>query len=225
MFLSREQVRAIDRRAMEEFGVPGVVLMENAGRGAADVLRSLGISGPVVICCGKGNNGGDGFVIARHLDNAGVPVRVLLFSRPEDLSGDAAVNYYIIAKAGVRILVYADASLDENALRAEFVSAAWVVDALFGTGLAGPVRAPFDRVIAAINAGPARVLAVDIPSGLDCDTGQPLGTMVRAEHTVTFVAPKKGFAEPAAQPWLGQVHVVDIGAPRPLLAESFGTQA
>ena len=216
MFLSREQVRAIDRRAIEEFGVPGIVLMEYAGRGAAEVLRSLGISGRVVIGCGKGNNGGDGLVIARHLDNAQVPVRVLLFCRPEDLAGDAAVNYQIVAKSGRPMATYSSQRLDMKALRDELVAADWVVDALFGTGLAGPVRAPFDQVIAAINAGPARVLAVDIPSGLDCDTGQPLGATVRAHHTVTFVAPKKGFAQTAAQPWLGQVHVVDIGAPRQL---------
>jgi NAD(P)H-hydrate epimerase len=219
MFLSREQVRAIDRRAIEEFSVPGVVLMENAGRGAAEVLRSLGISGRVVICCGKGNNGGDGFVIARHLDNYQVPVRVLLYGRPEDLAGDAAVNYQIIAKTGLPLVTYPGQPLDDKELRSELAGADWVVDALFGTGLTGPVRAPFDQVIAAINAGPARVLAVDIPSGLDCDTGQPLGATVRAHHTVTFVGLKKGFGNPAAHPWLGQVHVVDIGAPRRLVAQ------
>jgi NAD(P)H-hydrate epimerase len=220
MFLSRDQVRAIDRRAIEEFGVPGVVLMENAGRGAAEVLRSLGISGPVVTCCGKGNNGGDGFVIARHLDNAQIPVRVLLFSPPTELTGDAEVNYRIIAKSGLPIVNLSTHPLAEKALHNELAGAAWVVDALFGTGLTGPVRPPYDRVIAAINASPARVLAVDIPSGLDCDTGQPLGATVRAHHTVTFIAPKKGFASPTALAWLGQVHVVDIGAPRQLLPQA-----
>src|SRR5205085_11103439 len=99
--LSRDEVRALDRRAIDLFGVPGVVLMENAGRGMAELLRALGIQGPVVVCCGKGNNGGDGFVIARHLDNAGVDVRVLLFADPAGLSGDAAVNYRILAAGGV----------------------------------------------------------------------------------------------------------------------------
>ena len=216
-YLSRDEVRTIDRRAIEEFGVPGIVLMENAGRGAAEVLQTLGATGPVVICCGKGNNGGDGCVIARHLDNAGVPVRVLLFCRPEELTGDAAIAYQIIARSSMAVVDFAARPLDEAALRRELAAAEWVVDALFGTGLSGPVRPPFDQVIAAINAGPARVLAVDIPSGLDCDTGVPLGTAVRAHHTVTFVALKKGFANPAAQAWLGQVHVVGIGAPRVLL--------
>ena len=219
MFLTRDQVRAIDRRAIDEFGVPGAVLMENAGRGAADVLLSLGARGPVVVCCGKGNNGGDGFVIARHLDNRGVPGRVLLFARPEGLTGDAALNHGILRKSGVPIDVRAGPAVDAEALRQELAAAEWVVDALFGTGLAGAVRPPFDQVIAAINASGAKVLAVDIPSGLDCDTGQPLGPTVRAEHTATMAALKKGFADPAAKEWVGEVHVIDIGVPRVLLGK------
>jgi NAD(P)H-hydrate epimerase len=217
MFLTREQVRAIDRRAIEEFGVPGAVLMENAGRGAAEVLLSLGARGPVVVCCGKGNNGGDGFVIARHLDNRAVPLRVLLFARPEELTGDAALNYEIVRRSGIALEVRAGQAVDGEALRRELAAAEWVVDALFGTGLAGAVRPPFDTVVGAINASGARVLAVDIPSGLDCDTGQPLGATVRAQHTVTFVAMKTGFAQPAAREWVGEVHVADIGAPRAAL--------
>ena len=218
MNLTRSQVRDLDRRAVQDFGVPALVLMENAGRGAAELLLSVGIHGPVAICCGKGNNGGDGFVIARHLDNRGIPVRVLLFARPEDLTGDAAINYRIIARSGLAITVHADHSVNDNALQADLSKAEWIVDALFGTGLTGPLREPFDRVVAAINASGAHILAVDIPSGLDCDTGQPLGPTVRAEHTVTFVAEKKGFENPQAKTWTGQVHVVDIGAPRCLLA-------
>jgi NAD(P)H-hydrate epimerase len=217
MLLSRSEVRAIDRRAIEEYGVPGVMLMENAGRGAAEVLLALGIAGRATICCGKGNNGGDGFVIARHLDNQRVPVHVWLFARPEELTGDAAINYHIIDRSGLPITISPPAAFDEKALRQGLSTAEWIVDALFGTGLSGPVRAPFDRVIAAINESGKRVLAVDIPSGLDCDTGQPLGATVRAEHTVTFVASKKGFTAAAAQQWVGRIHVMDIGAPRCLI--------
>jgi NAD(P)H-hydrate epimerase len=215
--LSRQEVREVDRRAIEDYGVPGGVLMENAGRGAAELLLALGIQGRVVICCGKGNNGGDGFVIARHLDNHHIPVRVLLFGQSEVLTGDAAVNYRIIARAELPIVGYAGVSMDPQVLRRELEGVDWIVDALFGTGLSGPVRAPFDQVIAAINTSPARVLAVDIPSGLDCDSGEPLGPTVRAEHTATFVALKRGFLKPAAREWLGQVHVLSIGAPRCLL--------
>jgi NAD(P)H-hydrate epimerase len=214
MYLSGDEVRRLDRRAIEEYGVPGVVLMENAGRGCADLLRALGVHGPVVICCGKGNNGGDGFVIARHLDNRQIPVKVLLFGKPEDLRGDAGIHYRVIAKAGLPI---ASPPVDDEKLRQELAPADWIVDGLFGTGLTGPVRPPFDQIIAAINARSARVLAIDIPSGLDCDTGEPLGPTVRADHTATFVALKKGFANPAAQQWLGRVHVIDIGMPRRLL--------
>jgi NAD(P)H-hydrate epimerase len=216
MFLTREEARELDRRAMEEYGVPGLVLMENAGRGMAELLLSLGARRPVVVCCGPGNNGGDGFVIARHLDNAAVPVRVLFFGKPERLPGDAAVNYRILLKSGVPLKVHPE-DQDEGTLTAALGGAEWVVDALFGSGMKGPLRPPFDRVVAAINAGPGRVFAVDIPSGLDCDTGKPMGPTVRAHHTATVVAPKKGFAEPAAREWLGQVHVVGMGAPRRLL--------
>jgi NAD(P)H-hydrate epimerase len=217
LVLTRDEARALDRRAMQEWGVPGIVLMENAGRGMAELLRALGARGPVAVCCGRGNNGGDGCVLARHLDNAGVPVRVLLFARPEDLAGDAAVNYRIVAKAGLPIEVYAGTEVDEDKLRGELAAGDWVVDALFGSGLRGPVRAPLDRVVSAINASGARVLAVDIPSGLDSDTGQPQGPTVRAHHTATVAALKKGFQEEAARPWLGQVHVIDMGVPRRLL--------
>jgi NAD(P)H-hydrate epimerase len=216
--LSRDEVRAIDRRAIDDYGVPGAVLMENAGRGTVEVLVSLGIRGPVVVCCAGGNNGGDGFVIARHLDNRGIPVRVLLFARPDQLTGDATLNHRILSRSAVPIEVRADKPVDVAALRRELAAADWVVDALFGTGLTGAVRSPFDQAIAAINGSGARVLAVDIPSGLDCDTGSPLGACVRAEHTVTFVATKKGFANPAAREWTGLVHVADIGAPRAAIA-------
>jgi NAD(P)H-hydrate epimerase len=214
MFLSREQVREVDRLALEEFGVPGVVLMENAGRGAAELLRAQGIHGRVIICCGKGNNGGDGFVIARHLDNWKVPVRVLLFAPPEELTGDALVNYRIIRQAGLAIHVHAGQSVDMQGVEQELAGAEWIVDALFGTGLSGPLRSPFEEIVKAINAASGRVFAVDIPSGLDANTGKPLGVAVRAHYTATFVALKKGFANPDARQWLGHVFVVDIAAPR-----------
>jgi NAD(P)H-hydrate epimerase len=211
--LSRDEARALDRRVIETAGVPGLVLMENAGRGVAELLRGLGVRGRVVVCCGRGNNGGDGFVIARWLDNAGVAVRVLLFAKPEQLSGDAEVMYRILAHSGPPIEVLAD-KLDDERLRAELAGADWIVDALFGSGLQGPLRPPFDRVVEAINASGARVMAVDVPSGLDADTGAPMGSTVRAQHTATIAALKKGFSAPAAQPFLGQVHVIDMGMPR-----------
>lgn len=211
MYLSREEVRAFDRRATENWGVPGVILMENAGRGAAEVLLALEPQGLVTICCGKGNNGGDGFVMARHLVTRHVAIRVLLFARPEELRGDAATHFTCLSRLGIPLEIQPTATR----CRALFATSEWLADALFGTGLTGPIRTPFAEVVEEINLSRTPVLAVDLPSGLDCDTGEPLGPTVRAAHTVTFVAFKKGFAQPAAADWLGQVHVVNIGVPAP----------
>ena len=206
------------RRAIEELGLPSLLLMENAGRGLAELLLALGIDGAVVICCGKGNNGGDGLVLARHLDNRVIPVRVLLFARPEELTPDAALNYRVLTGSGVPVEVHAGQALDAERLGADLASAAWVVDALFGTGLRGPLRPPFDEIVALINNSSAKVLAVDVPSGLDGDSGQPLGPAVRARHTGTLIAWKIGFLQPAARAWTGEVHLIDTGMPRRLLA-------
>jgi NAD(P)H-hydrate epimerase len=214
--LSRDEVRDVDRRAVEEYGMPGIVLMENAGRGAAELLLSLGVSGTVVICAGKGNNGGDGFVIARHLKNRGMNVAVLLFADPDQLQGDALVNYGIAAKAGTSMSQLGD-SFDVERLEEHFAEADWIVDALLGTGTRGEIREPYVSIINCINASAAKVFAVDLPSGLDCDTGEPLGPCVQADHTATFVARKIGFERPVSQKWTGTVHVIDIGVPRGLL--------
>ncbi len=214
--MSREEVRDVDRRAVEEFGMHSIVLMENAGRGAAELLMRLGIGGDVVICAGKGNNGGDGFVIARHLENNGFAVRVLLFCDPHDLKGDAAINYGILNHSNTRLRAIGT-PIDREELGTELGGADWIVDALLGTGTQGAVREPYLSVIAAINSAGTKVLSVDLPSGLDCDTGQPLGACVQSDHTATFVAPKLGFDAPEAKKLTGIVHVVDIGVPRAML--------
>ena len=216
--LTRSQVREIDRRAIEEFGLPGIVLMENAGRGAAELLHGLAPGVSVAIVCGKGNNAGDGFVIARHLENLGHAVRLLLACDPAELRGDAAIAWRMVEKAGIPTtkLAAATAAEWERAL----AGADWIVDALLGTGATGAPRGVIATAIDAVNAAArhgSQVFAVDLPSGLDCDTGQPLGPCVRADVTATFVARKVGFDAPAAAPWLGAVHVVGIGAPRALL--------
>jgi NAD(P)H-hydrate epimerase len=213
--LTRDEVRAIDRRAIEELGLPGIVLMENAGRGAAELLIELGIDGPVIVVAGKGNNAGDGFVIARHLEIHGFDARVLLFADPHELAGDALTNYGVLSAAGTPIRYCA--GTDSAHWKDELPLGSWIVDALLGTGTRGSVREPFTGVIEQINASGVRVLAVDLPSGLDCDTGEPWGPCVRAAHTATFVAPKRGFDAPRAAAFTGQVHVIDIGVPRCLL--------
>ncbi|MEX0586943.1 MAG: NAD(P)H-hydrate epimerase [Pirellulales bacterium] len=213
-----EQSRRLDQWAAERYSISTLVLMENAGRGVADVLSRLGISGPVVICCGKGNNGGDGFVVARQLDQRGYEVRIAVFGRPEELRGDAAANYAILERAALPIEIFA-AGHERARLAKTLAGAAWVVDSLLGTGSRGAPRPPLDAVIEQLNAQPAPMLAVDIPSGLDCDTGEASPATIRAAHTCTFVAAKPGLLLPAARPYVGELHVVDLGIPRRLVKE------
>lgn len=208
--LSRAEVRELDRRAINAFGVPGVVLMENAGRGAAELLMQLNPKRQqVLILCGPGNNGGDGFVMARHLENLLVPA-VVMYVGDKCPVGDADVHHEIAVRAGLIGTFNSEVVAGWNG---------WVVDALFGTGLTRPLTSPYAEIVTAVNHGKQPVLAVDIPSGLDCDTGEPLGPTFKATHTATFVAWKKGFLNPNAKAWLGEVHVIDIGAPKKLVDE------
>lgn len=220
--LTRAQVREIDRRAIDEYGIPGIVLMENAARGAAAViLEALKPAGPVAIVCGRGNNGGDGFAIARHLSNAGLSVELFLACDPAKLTGDAATNHLIAERLGLP-RHRCDTPERIDAARTTLRGAAVVVDAVLGTGFSGEVRPPLDRVITVINeahAGGVVVVAVDLPSGLDADTGRPSNATVRADLTVTFVARKAGFDAPGATEYTGRVYVADIGAPAGLVQE------
>ncbi len=214
--LTRDQVRRVDRLAIEEYGISGLVLMENAGRGVADVLTRRAPVGPVVVCCGTGNNAGDGFVVARHLDLRGIACRVLLWANPSELRGDAAVNFRILQRTGVPVEVF-DGEHDAARLESLLDGAAWIVDALLGTGAKGDPRPPLNTVIQQLNTTALPILAVDLPSGLDCDTGLPGSPTIRAAETCTFVALKAGFASPSARRYTGTVHVLDIGAPRKLV--------
>ena len=245
-WLSREEVRDFDRQAIERYGVPGIILMENAGRGCAELLMRLNPKKlRAVILCGPGNNGGDGYVIARHLDAAGWPVDMVAVEPPittktesvdtkvrfvrtgfnfDGLPPDALTNFNIAANSQLKIFkLNGQTALwlgSQNALTSSLIqSDCWVVDALFGTGLSRPLISPYDELIALINISGKPVLAVDIPSGLDCDSGEPLGATVRAKHTATFVALKKGFLNPASKAWTGEVHVMRIGAPARLVEE------
>ncbi|HJT34445.1 MAG TPA: NAD(P)H-hydrate epimerase [Pirellulales bacterium] len=214
--LNRRQTREVDRRAVNEYGMSTLVLMENAGRGVADKLMELGARGPVLVCCGKGNNAGDGFVLARHLDLRSVPVEVLVWSEADDLSDDAGLNFAILQKSGVPIEIFG--KRHDAARLAHFLAKAeWVVDALLGTGAQGEPRAPLDAVIAQLNDSQRPILAIDLPSGLDCDTGAAATRTIRACHTCTFVAAKPGFLAPGADAYTGQVDVLDIGVPRRLV--------
>ncbi len=216
--LRREEVRRVDERAIEQFGVPGAVLMENAGRGCVDTLLKLGVNGPVIICCGKGNNAGDGLVMARHLELHGVATRLLFWSPPDQLQGDAGLNYQIARHAELPVDVLSDDPQLEQ-LDKLLDGADWIVDALLGTGARGAPREPFNRVIAKLNQHDCRKLALDLPSGLDCDTGEVSVPTFCADHTCTFVAAKPGLVLASSAPYVGTIHVIDIGVPLKLLRE------
>ncbi|MFK7776516.1 MAG: NAD(P)H-hydrate epimerase [Gimesia sp.] len=222
--LSRKEVRSVDQRTIEEYGLPGIALMENAGRGVFELLLALNATGPIKICAGKGNNGGDGFVLARHLHNAGIQVQIYLLAAPDLLQGDAAINYQVASRMGIPL--QSDPDLSQPEVFREFLTGAdWIIDALLGTGVQGVIRPPFTTAIQIINDAVGKKLAVDLPSGLDCDSGLPLGDCVIARETATFVAAKKGFALPESQHYTGIVHVIDIGAPRKIVTELLQKQS
>jgi NAD(P)H-hydrate epimerase len=257
--LTREQVRDLDRRAIEEYGIPSMLLMENAARACADeaerILRIDGVSKamaklrqpgskddiprtmeelqrwkdrlhkaetPVAVLCGPGNNGGDGLAIARTLFNRGHAVRVLYVGDPAQLdkaSADVQLNAKLLTPLGLEIAPLHEREQLKQA-RALLKDAPLIVDALFGTGLTRVIEDPFRAVIEAANDADASRLAVDIPSGLDANSGDILGVCVRADSTVTFVAEKPGFHQAAGPTFCGQVTVAEIGIPRPYIEEA-----
>jgi NAD(P)H-hydrate epimerase len=227
-------MRAYDQFAVESCHVPGVVLMENAGRGAADVIESIlggedagkrshgrlvrsGDGGRaamrIIVVCGAGNNGGDGFVVARHLLSRGFDVSCFLTGTSEKVTGDARINHdaYIDLAAGADLAV----------LETEIKRAVMTVDAIFGTGLARPIDGHLAQVVEIINRAAAHRLSLDIPSGLDADTGMPLGAAVRAHDTVTFGCLKLGLLTPDGARLAGRVHLVDLGVP-PIVLDKVG---
>jgi len=218
---TRAEMRELDRRAIETYGIPAIVLMENAGRVAADVACEMARpkDGCVIVLCGRGNNGGDGYVLARHLSNRGYDVRC----HDVDPSGaprasEAAVNAAILRTMGVPVTVHGVPE-DQDEMARAVGWASLLVDGLLGTGLTGPVREPYASLIAFLNHRRAPVLALDIPSGLDCDTGEILGRAVRATRTVTFGAPKVGFTRGQGPELTGRVTIAEISIPRRLLEE------
>lgn len=215
--LPTDVVRELDRRAIEDYGIPGVVLMENAGRGAAELARELlgNSPGPVVILAGRGNNGGDGYVLARHLANAGIRTQTFLLAPVESVTGDAGINLDIIIRMGLAVMSV-DVERDRKLLADALSEAALVVDALLGTGARGEVRGAFRQAIELINASGKPVLAIDIPSGLDADSGEVRGIAVKASATATFLCAKPGLTRNAGPEHAGRVVVVDIGISRNL---------
>jgi len=219
--VTAETMRRLDRKTIEEAGVPGVVLMENAGRGAvAEILRSYPRipGGKAAVVAGRGNNGGDGFVIARYLINRGIAVTVFLLASPEGVRGDARGNLDILLrmKADIREINGQDAW---KAARPELSACGLIVDAIFGTGLSSDVSGLVREVINDINGSGIPVVSVDLPSGLHADTGEVLGACVKADLTVTFALPKVGLCIYPGAHYAGRVIVVDISIPAALIEE------
>lgn len=205
-YLTAAQMREADRRCIEDIGIPGTVLMNNAGTAVFQEIDQ----DPVGIICGKGNNGGDGFVVGRLALQAGLQVRVLLAASLDELRGDALTFMKAYQNLGGTIDV-ADTPEAAQTLLGALSECGILVDALLGTGIQGEVRGVCRAIIDAWP--PVHTLSVDLPSGLDADTGNPCGACVQAETTVTFQMPKVGFRNPVAQSYLGRLVIADIGIP------------
>jgi hydroxyethylthiazole kinase-like uncharacterized protein yjeF len=213
--MARDKVRAFDGWAISMLGIPGVVLMENAGRSCAELIFDKlkdAAEQKVCIFCGTGNNGGDGYVIARHLINHGIKVTVVVCGDRNKIKGDAKTNLDILEQMGESIELL-NPSDQDIAGQVEHLGAGSgiIVDSLFGTGLKGQLSDEYRLLIESINACNSPIMAVDIPSGLECDTGEPLGVAIRAAWTVTFVAVKKGFISADATSYTGEIFVASIG--------------
>lgn len=218
--LSRAKVREVDAVAIDEYSLPGIVLMENAGRNASEAIVRLfdSISDQnVVVVVGPGNNGGDGLVIARYLELAGAKVRVVLASPPQRFRGDSLTNLEIINRSGINQVCLAGAVAVQwqNAL----LSATCVIDAILGTGATdaarGDSKVAIESILGRMKIDPRpRVISIDVPSGFDCDRGVPCGPCVCANETLTFVASKQGFKTNGAEIYTGRIQIVDIGVPQ-----------
>jgi len=210
-----EEMRAIDSETINNYGIPGVVLMERAGLAVAAKVKELVDRVNVIIVAGRGNNGGDGLVVARNLRNDGWKVKVFLAARPEDLKGDALLQYKTALKFGVEIEPVQDL-IGNSALIIK--GHCIFIDALLGTGLSKDVTGVFGQVIDTVNASGKPVFSVDIPSGISSDTGQVMGRAVKAAYTVTFGLPKRGHLVHPGAEYSGKLFVEDIGFPQPLLS-------
>ncbi len=214
-----EQMRELDRVAIEKYGVPGVVLMENAGRAVVgEILKSVPQPSSIIILCGTGNNGGDGFVVARHLMNRNIPFRIFIVGSPKEITGDALINLEILKKLHVTVDNINDINgltKLEKLLPLQDV----VVDALFGTGLQREVEGVQKGVIEIVNRLGKFVLSIDVPSGVMGDTGEVLGTAIEAHKTVTFVLPKCGNILYPGADYNGELVIRGIGLPPKLQDE------
>ncbi len=215
LIVTSQQMRNLDKETIEGLGIPGLILMENAGRGVAEAIVTHYLPDAqrgVTILAGPGNNGGDGFVVARHLFQKGIHVKLAVLAPEEKFKGDALVNYKAASALG---LSFAHIMNEEavSCLQGLFSCSGLIVDAIFGTGLAREVTGRFAKVIETANASGLPIVSVDIPSGLCSDTGQPLGACIKAHLTVTMALAKIGHVTMPGARYTGKLQVVDIGIP------------
>jgi hydroxyethylthiazole kinase-like uncharacterized protein yjeF len=209
------EIQEMDRLTIHEWGIPGIVLMENAGRAATRIFLdhfTPPLNSHVIVLCGRGNNGGDGYVVARYLHQAGLRVTVVVLSEPDKVSGDALTNLNVIRHMGLEILEIP--GIDEWARQRQAVrECEFLIDAILGTGLNSPVKDFYGQIIEQINGSGRPVMSIDIPSGLNADTGQVMGVAVRADLTVTFGFPKLGQLVFPGADLVGRLTRADIGIP------------
>src|SRR5580692_536740 len=213
--LNAAQMREADRRTIEEIGIPSLVLMENAGRQVVAAIEAVHgdlLEQSVAVLCGRGNNGGDVFVVARTLTQRGVDVSVFLLGGVADVRGDARSNLEILGRLGLTVVEVADSQAWELHF-SEVSDCTLIVDALFGTGLNAPVSGLIESVIADVNASAIPVVAIDLPSGLSADSAEPIGDSIEAGLTVTMAAPKLPLVLPPAEMRAGDIVIADIGIP------------
>jgi NAD(P)H-hydrate epimerase len=213
--LNAAQMREADRRTIDEIGIPSLVLMENAGRQAVAAMEAMYsdlTEREVAVLCGRGNNGGDGFVIARTLVQRGIDVSVFLFGRVSDVRGDARINLEILGRLGVTVVEVADSQAWELHF-SEVSDCTLIVDAIFGTGLNAPLSGLIESVVADVNASGIPVVSIDVPSGLSADSADPIGPSIEAGLTITLGAPKLPLVLPPGETRAGDIVIADIGIP------------
>jgi hydroxyethylthiazole kinase-like uncharacterized protein yjeF len=219
-YITPEKMRKIDRQTQEEFGIPATILMENAGRAvfqtAVEMLPEKQEK-KVTVVCGRGNNGGDAFVAARHLMNNGIDVSIFLVADAEELKGEAEANYHRAEKVAKTMGKVIEALSEDNlsSFKGKLEDTSLIVDGIFGTGLARELGEPEKSIIQLINDSQKPVLAVDVPSGLDAASGNVLGVCIKANKTVTFARPKTGFI--GNKKYTGETITADISIPAVLL--------
>ncbi len=213
MAVSIEEMKAFDRWAVE-MGVSPLVLMENAGRAVAEEVRRMFLKGTrkrVAIFAGLGNNGGDGFVTGRYLSNWGIKTDVFIMGKKEDIKNEAKVNFNILLNLNVDYFEIDAYSVWQGVAKKILLNYGLIVDAILGTGLKKPIRGLLAEIIIAVNQSGLPVLAVDIPTGMDGNTGEILGCAVKAKKTVTMGALKKGFLNPQSRGYSGEIEIADLG--------------